>query len=63
MRDEVMGTVALVGWITLMIAIISIFLIGVTAAAKTAALIGGGMFCASVLYANKEGDNNGRVNR
>lgn len=63
MRESIMGLVALIGWIALMVGIVVSFLIGVTAVTKTAIVIGSGMFAASVLYANTEGEDNGRANR
>ena len=59
MRDTIMGLVALLGWIALAIGIIASFLVGVTVISKTAIVIGAGMFAAAVVYANREGEENG----
>lgn len=62
MKDEIMGLVAIVGWLMLMVAAAVSFLIGVTVISKTAMLIGGGMFATSVVYAQREEERDG-VNR
>ena len=62
MKDEIMGLVAVVGWILLMLAAAVSFLAGVSLVSKTAMLIGGGMFVSAFIYAQREDERDG-VNR